>query len=570
MFEERLLEVHSSYAWDHRHMQFALDFAVSHDMTGLVLHRNDIVDLVVYPGRYFGATGDNYQNNLERYRDCYERAFVAPMRADRPCRARTYLNRLIDQASDRGMKVYFENKEVSFDDTIPQMYPRVVKNGRLCASDPFWFEFVRVKYEELVVECPGLAGLIVAPGTAESRLSIGANQCECNDCQAMTPGEWYKKLLTAIHEPLRAAGKKLIVRDFTFDSGAQAAMIDAVMDLPSDMVVALKNTPHDYYPTFPHNPRIGAVGDHDQWIEIDCMGQFFGWGIAPSVMIDDIRERLRYGKDRGASGVMFRTDWEGLEGHTAFDTLNRINVCAGAALSRDLTTSEEAIYGHWVEEREMIAPGTTEAGKKELVAWVRAVIGQTWSINSQSLFVNGCVFSESSCVPVSMADAVWVGEEKDSLKDWDPSAKDALSADARNIRHILEKEDAALRLVTELGDQIREGHNALTGRAAAELRQAWGLFERYVETFRLAVHGVFLTRYLVEQRRMGLPTDSLLEQQWSVTVEALDSLAAELKIFYMTTAHGYPVYMLLDSERVATLSASLRVEAGLQIASPHE
>ncbi|KQV06455.1 hypothetical protein [Leifsonia sp. Root112D2] len=561
MFDERLLEVHSNYAWDHQHMQFALDFAASHNMTGIVLHRNDIVDLIVYPGEYFGAGGEKYSNNLERYRDSYVRAFVAPKRADRPCRARTYVNRLIDQAAQRGLKVYLENKEIYFDDTIPEIHPEVIKNGRLCASHPFWPEFVRVKYEELMVECPGLAGLIVAPATAESRVSIAANKCECDDCKVMTPAQWYQNILTAIHEPLSAAGKRLIVRDFTFTSSDQTAMVDAVVDLPSDIVIALKNTPHDYYPTFPNNPRIGAVGDHDQWIEIDCMGQFYGWGIGASVMLDDMRKRMQYGRDRGATGVMFRTDWEGLEGHTAFDTLNWINVAGGAALSRDLSTTDRSIYRNWLEEQTIVAPGASDADIDDLAGWAQEIIGRTWPIISRSLFVNDCVFSESSCVPVSMADAVWVGEVKDGLMDWDPTARDALSSDATNVWGIVESEDEAMREVIALGRRLAIGHPALSSFGAAKLVEAWDLFRRYVQIFQLSVQGVFLTRHLVDQDRAGQPVESRFVERWSRTVQELDALADKLKEFYRSTDFGYPVYMLLDGERVATLSESLRAEA---------
>jgi hypothetical protein len=557
---DRCLEVHSSYVWDYRHMQFVLDFAAEHEMTGIVLHRNDLVDLVVFPGRYFGADAPTYRNNLERYRDMYEAVFAAPTRGDRPCRARTYVKRLIDEAGSRGLDVFIQNKELFFDDTLVDLHPEVIKEGRRCASHPFWLEFVRAKYDELVVELPGLAGVIVAPGTAESRVSIASNRCSCGSCRATDPGDWYAALLGAMREPLKAAGCRLVVRDFTFSSEAQAAVVDAVAGLPDDIVVSLKNTPHDYYPTFPHNPRIGEVGGHDQWIELDCMGQFFGWGVAPSVMLDDMRLRFAYARSHGVTGVILRTDWEGLDGHTAFDTYNRINVCGAAALARDPDVPDLEIYGHWLAETDMLAADSSVADRSDAADWCRSLLGRTWEIISNSLFVRSCVFSESSCIPVSMADAVWVGEVKDGLRDWDSRAADALVATAGNVRRIVEAEDGALALAMELRSLADAGHRALTPRAHETVRVSWDLLCRYVEAYRLAVVGVFLTRYLQNQARSASEVEPDLQRRWSETVASLGALARNLDTFYRSTAHPYPVYMLLDGERVATLCDSLQHE----------
>ena len=51
--------------------------------------------------------------------------------------------------------------------------------------------------------------------------------------------------------------------------------------------------------------------------------------------------------------MILRTDWESLDGHTAFDTPNRINLHAGAALLRDLQTLRPAPIS---------APGSTGTG----------------------------------------------------------------------------------------------------------------------------------------------------------------------------------------------------------------
>src|SRR3546814_8753423 len=107
-----------------------------------------------------------------------------------------------------------------------------------------------------------------------------------------------------MYEPIHAAGKTLVVRDFVFDRKTQTEIATVMEELPEDVIIALKNTPHDYYPTFPDNPRIGNVGKHRQWVEFEVMAQYYGWGIGPSEMIEDTRKRLAYSDAHGVEGVL--------------------------------------------------------------------------------------------------------------------------------------------------------------------------------------------------------------------------------------------------------------------------
>jgi hypothetical protein len=101
--------------------------------------------------------------------------------------------------------------------------------------------------------------------------------------------------------PLKNRGKRLVVRDFIYTKEEQEQFAEALKVIPQEVVLSLKNTPHDFYPTFPDNPLIGRVGERPQWIEYDVNGQYFGWGVVPSIMFDDIEHRLAYGLDHKVS-----------------------------------------------------------------------------------------------------------------------------------------------------------------------------------------------------------------------------------------------------------------------------
>src|ERR1035441_95612 len=115
-----------------------------------------------------------------------------------------------------------------------------------------------------------------------------------------------------MYEPIQRAGKTLVVRDFAYNKADQNLVMDAVESVSPNIVAALKNTPHDYYLTFPNNPRIGHVGNRRQWIEFDVWGQFYGCGLFPCSVVEDFQRRLTYDREHGAVGAFFRTDLEGM------------------------------------------------------------------------------------------------------------------------------------------------------------------------------------------------------------------------------------------------------------------
>ena len=75
---------------------------------------------------------------------------------------------MLEQAKRRGIDVYIENKELYFPDILLEFYPNLVHNGHICATDPFWLEFLRVKYRDFFREFPEVAGIITAPATGET------------------------------------------------------------------------------------------------------------------------------------------------------------------------------------------------------------------------------------------------------------------------------------------------------------------------------------------------------------------------------------------------------------------
>lgn len=560
-FKVRALELHSQYAWDYNWILQTMDFMKTMEMNTLILHRNDFIDLIVYPGKYFGYEGEETDTIFETYSQIFRKLYqYTPTRRSGPYQRRAFLKRVLEQARKRGIEVYIENKELYFPDILLEFYPQLVQDGHICATDPFWLEFLRVKYREFFREFPEVAGIITAPATGESRVSIKSNRCQCERCRKMPKEEWFDQVLRAMYEPIHQAGKTLVVRDFVFDPEAHREIAGVMEKLPADVVISLKNTPHDYYPTFPDNGRIGRVGDHRQWIEYDAMGQYFGWGIAMADLTGDYRRRMRHAVRNGADGIILRTDWESLDGHTAFRTPNRINLYAGSMLAKDLSVPDRDIYLRFLREEGWLLDNLTLEEEEQAADWFGGLMSRTWAATSRMLYVQGCVFSDSSLMPVSYEHAFWLAEEKNSLKAWDPSKADALAPERTHLEAALTEKQEALEI---LDDLCRRAGNPVVGirtEHSAWLKERFQLHQEFAEMYASAVNALMLTRYVLETKE-DHSSEYFREADLKRRRAVEDLTVWETRLRKMAAETDYmphTVYTLMDADRMRCLYRTLK------------
>lgn len=554
-FSVRALELHSLYAWDYEWIMKCFCFMTQEGYNTLILHRNDIIDLIIYPGKFFGCRKDHYETIFERYSEIFRTLYrYTPTRRSGPYQRRSFLKRVLFEAHKRNIRVFLENKELYFPDIMLEFHPETLHDGKICATDPFWIEFTKVKYRELFEEFPELDGVITSPATGESRVSIKSNRCKCDRCRNTSRQEWYRNILMAMYESVSAAGKEMVVRDFVFDSSSQNEIATVMESLPSDVIISLKNTPHDYYPTFPDNARIGNVGNHRQWIEYDAMGQYFGWGIGIADLRCDYRRRFRYALDRGAEGMIVRTDWESLDGHTCFRTMNKLNLYSAAALSGDTNIPDQEIVKHFLIKEGYISE---ISNSDETIEWFSALMSETWPIISRTCFAGDCVFSDSSLMPVSYEHAFWLAEEKNSLKDWDPAKAKALYPSMDRVKAIIAEKEEALELAREALQTAKEPHSINKQNSIID---SFAINLMYVDLFAVVTDALILTRYVLETDE---PKNSEF-YSWARTecdrkIRTLQEKETELRKFFVTTSfHPHTVYTLLDPDRVRCLYLDLK------------
>lgn len=543
-FAFRGLEFHSSRMWQWAQVERALDLMEKTGLNALVFHQNDIVEHLVFPQAFFP---DDLM--WKRW----------PVRMHAIYQNRHYINKVIREARERGIDFYLETKEIWFVDELLELVPDLRNaDGSICPSNPFWWRFLDIKMRELLDAVPGLAGIIVSPGTRESKVTISTNGCSCPRCAAYDPLDWYADLLSALYKPLAEHGKTLAVRDFSYTADQQSRMIAAAARCSDQVVISLKNTPHDYYPTFPDNPRIGNTDGLRQWVEFDTWGQFFGMGFFPVSVAEDMQKRMRHCLDSGVEGITLRTDWEVLTEASAFNSLNLFNVIAGAMLAQNVDLDLDDAYAAWAEHGLVSAlhsqsslPPAVVPAATDAVPSLKAFMKASWAVMEKAAYVRGHLFHEDDQYADTVDKAFAMMVDIHGRDEWEPGASRLLDPTDDNLAAIFAEKEEAMAEVKALADVLKVRALGLPEDMVRELETMLELYQRYVRGYQLCAHTVFLTR---KAERSGVPEDKKAALE---TLSPLESFEAETTRRLEGTHYPHYVYWLFDMGRLKSLRADV-------------
>lgn len=541
-FEFRGLEIHSSRMWQFAQVERALEVMTATGLNALIFHQNDLIDWLVLPSRYFSD-----ELMWKRW----------PVRLHRVMNNRHYIRRVVREAQAMDIVFYAEVKELWFPEELLEVKPELRNaDGTLCPHHPFWWELLETKVRELLEAVPDIGGIIVSPGTRESKMSVSANACGCSRCAGRSRLDWYTALLDAMCRPLAARGKTLAVRDFSYTADHQSLIIDAAARCSPDIVISLKNTPHDYYPTFPTNPRIGHCGPLRQWAEFDTWGQFYGLGFFPVGVAEDMQRRMQECHAKGVTGISLRTDWEGLTEASAFNSFNLLNVFAGGLLAKNVDADLREAYRAWAEHGLLspLKPGSLlEAPVRPLapgaVERLQAFMQASWGVIEKALFVRGHLFHEDDMFPDTVQKAFAMMAEIHGRDEWEPGASRRLDPTEDNLRAIFAEKEAALREVAALRDILQPDALGLPAEFVREIDTILELYALYVRGFSQCAQLCFRTR---------MATQSGEARDAAAARDAVDRLRAyrdDVAKRLQGTRYPHYVYWLFDVERLESLAA---------------
>lgn len=492
-FSTRSIEIHDSATiWSPQKIEKIVKFMTLHNMNTLIFHENDIVDKVVFPALLYTDRphDDNIYGIYQKiYEAIYEKTPSPFVFCDEKPIFMELLRHNVRIASNVGIRVFLQTKEIWYADLIYQS--KIMKDGVICPSDPFWWEtYLPAKYRELFVNLPNLSGIVISTGTRESRASLAHCKCKCERCRNMDLSEWQKKIIMSVYKPIKDAKKQLIVRDFTYYADEQSGLRTGILELPDDIIVSIKNTPQDFYPTFPDNKIIGQVGTREQWIEYEVMGEYFGFGVIPCSLVEDIRSRIKYALNHGASGFTSRVDWEALPNHSVFYTINALNIYASAILSQNPDAKAECIYNAYLSEYGLFNAGMSDEEKEKCIEDLMQVVEKTWDVMRRTAYINNYLFSSNSKIPADTRHGVFLSKEHHGLQKWFPERVHDIDMTVDNIEKFIQEKEEALALVNELYGRLAAKNPGLVESYYQTLLKQFEMYRMYVEMFR-AVSKVF-------------------------------------------------------------------------------
>lgn len=543
-FRMRGLEFHSSRMWQWAQVRQGLDFMQKFGLNTLIFHQNDIVDHLVFPHALFPE-----ELMWKRW----------PVRLHSIYQNRHYINKVAREAKARGIDFCVEIKEIWYVDQVLEQVPGLRNaDGSVCASHPFWWEFMEMKQRELLDAVPDLAGVIVSPGTRESKVSISTNTCRCARCQATDPTDWYAQLLGAMHRPLAERGKSFAVRDFSYSADQQSRMLEAARRVSKDIVISLKNTPHDYYPPFPHNPRIGHTGGLRQWIEFDTWGQFFGLGVFPVSVVEDMQYRMRHAMASGAEGIALRTDWEVITDAGSFNSPNTLNVVAGAMLARDVNRDLDEVYRAW-STHGLYSPMQEASARDGLhvpsgadsAMRLKEFMRSSWQVVEKALYVRGHLFHEDDQYPDSLAKAFDMLVHIHGRDDWEPGASRLLEPTDANLDVIFSEKAQAVLEVDKLQDVLEPARLGLPQSVEQDLMTMLELYRVYVRGYELCARAVFLT-----SKAESAPANEAVAAA-GATVQPLRKFGEQVRARLEGTSYPHYLYWMLDTARTDSLASDV-------------
>ncbi len=539
------IEMHSHSMWYHSQVKKALDFMEDNGFNALIFHQSDIVNKLAFPKQYLSS-----QVLWEKFTTF--RAFDIENYSD-------YLNNVIFEAQKRGISVYLNLKEIFYPDELIELHPELIgPDGLVCPTDPFWPDYVRNTITELLENVPGIAGIILSAGTHESRTSITHKlSCTCERCRNTDAEAWYTSVFKAVFTPLKEKHKQFIIRDFSFRAENQDVLLRAAKSLGDDVIISLKNTPHDFYPPFPDNPKIGTTGRRE-WAEFDSWGQFFGSGIFPASVVEDYAKRLRHCKERGVSGVFFRVDWEGMFENSTFSSANKLNLYAAGLLANDIDADPDLAYRKWAKEGWIETLKTDSENPKAHPygdpgrAWraMKEFMQQSWRILEKTVYVRGHWFCEDNMFPDSLDKAYKMMVYIHGRDDWEPGASMRVQATAENLRKIFEEKAQAEKELEKLQGIVDKDEPGFDTETKKDLHELMKLYRLYVGIAVRSAHAVFETRLYADKKDQdakmrGLKATEELRRYAEIVRKALD----ERTVFY-----PHIVFWLVNDRRMDALA----------------
>lgn len=124
----------------------------------------------------------------------------------------------------------------------------------------------------------------------------------------MTDSSLLEKLVMTIYEQCSKYGKKLIFRTFVWHPDEEESVVEALDNMPRDIMIMTKCVPQDWHIRSINDRLIGNVGSRTQFVELDIAGEYFRMDYVANCFTDLLSEQFKYWVEKGCEGLVVRVD----------------------------------------------------------------------------------------------------------------------------------------------------------------------------------------------------------------------------------------------------------------------
>ncbi|MEM7445885.1 MAG: hypothetical protein AAF414_21365 [Pseudomonadota bacterium] len=532
-FSFRAIETNAPMHWEGPWLDRVLAMMRQRGFNALATHQNDLLDEL----SHLDSGGHEGVGDLRR-KMVYSRA--------------SWMRRLARRLGEQGAGLYLEVKEPSYADYLLDLYPDLVDaNGAVNPLNSQWPSILKRKVEAVLSAIPDLAGIIVSFSSPESRASPHRYLRKEQE-REFDFASWLRSMIDAIAEPLEMAGKRLIVRDFSYGRQEQLETLNVLKSSDRRLAAALKITPLDYFPGFPNNPAIRAMGDVPVIVEFEAVGEDTGWGLVPNCRAAEFVDRMNYVQSAGAAGIMIRINWEGIIGWSALDSLSDSNIFALARLMvKGAAQDPETLVCAWIEERYGLAADSPLA--RELASALVKSLGCI-----REIYWFGNVFPRHSQIPLTWQQAWW-SMQHHALSHWymDGSHDRDFELTEAN-RHLLFKAKAdAVALAENVALEVQQllNSDSVPDALRADMGPSFARMPAYLQAFDLAMRGAFLAKRYDRDHGQE-DRDAVLSI--AAEMEALAGVYAAISEADKGGAEAHVVDVMFDHAHLRSFARSLR------------
>ncbi len=414
----------------------AIENAAHHDVNALIVEFEPSEE---QPGRVWSAFIDDLAFNDHTPR-------VAKRDQDRAAveKLRSNILTITSKGSAAGLSVYLVATEFSFPKDFIAAYPEARD-----PDSPFLWAFLERRLEEVLLALPQAAGVLLYTDEPSDLIPY---HFEPNRREATL-----SRLLQVYLDVCTRLERRFIVCTMVnFESRKLDLLLSVLKRIPPSEHLLISNyvCPGDWGLIALHNPAIGDVGGHPEFLTFDYSGELWGQGKIPLIQARLIADRVKQARDKGANlvGINGYVSWYT---QSLFGTPSEMNLDLAPRILQDPTRSPDDLVRELLEHRY----------GEEAASHLDGAFARSFEVADKIFQTLGFYVTEAP--KSAFPDAVWIdfSLRTESLAAFDPAYQQLedqlVHPDPDILQRVIEEKDEAVKMAGQAVVAVRQSQSLL-------------------------------------------------------------------------------------------------------------